>query len=139
MRPELDITRIENTLEWLEKSASSYTSKQSIAFYTDQIGMLMGEHAFANGQMAEAKRQWVKAKNGAYQEVFKDPISQSRAFTPMLAKEYIATKCETEQYNYEVCERCSRTLARHLEMLQTIVSAMKEEMRAHLISKPHTT
>jgi hypothetical protein len=139
MRPTLDINRIENTLEWLQSAAQDYHGKQSITWYVDQIGRLMVEHAFANAQMAEAKRQWQFAKQVAYKEIFADPISQSKAFTPMLVKEYIGSKCDESQYNYEICERCSRTLARHLEMLQTCVSALKEEFRAHLTSKSHTT
>lgn len=134
MKPQLDITRIENTIEWLAVSAESYTGKQSISWYIDQIGRLCVEHAFANGQMAEAKRQWQEQKKKAYQSIATDPVFQKVSFSPMLAKEYIAASCDEQQYNYDVCERCSRTLARHLELLQTCVSALKEEMRAHLHS-----
>lgn len=129
MIAELQIDRIEGCLEWLEASAEDYTASQSINWLIDQMGMLCKSLAFAGNQMAVAKKELNKAKAKAYETLITSSVANEVYFSPMLAKDYIAAKCEQQQYNYDVCERCSRVLVHTIEALRTCISALKVEQQ----------
>lgn len=129
MQAELQINRIEDAMEWLEKSADDYTASQSIAWLIDQMGMLCKSLAFANNQMAVAKKILNKRKVTAYNSLVCSSVANETYFSAMLAKDYISAKIEQEQYDYDICERCSRTLLHTIEALRTAISALKEEAK----------
>jgi hypothetical protein len=129
MIAELQIKRIEDAMEWLEKSADDYTASQSIAWLIDQMGMLCKSLAFANNQMAVAKKILNKAKTRAYNNLVMSSVANEQYFSASLAKDYISAKIEQEQYDYDICERCSRTLLHTIEALRTCISALKEEAK----------
>lgn len=129
MKPVLDITRVENALEWLEKSAEGYAASQSIDWLIDHMGILCSSMAFINGQMAVAKLNLNRAKVKAYNALVLSSKAQEQYFSPMLAKDYVSAKCEQEAYEYEICERTSRTIVHTLDILRTAVSALKEESK----------
>lgn len=116
-------------MEWLEKSSDDYTASQSIAWLIDQMGMLCKSLAFANNQMAVAKKILNKAKIKAYNSLVCSSVANETYFSAMLAKDYISAKIEEEQYDYDICERCSRTLLHTIEALRTCISALKEEAK----------
>jgi hypothetical protein len=126
---QLQIDRIEGCLEWLETSAEDYTAAQSINWLIDQMGMLCKSLAFAGNQMAVAKKELNKAKAKAYETLITSSVANEVYFSPMLAKDYIAAKCEQQQYNYDVCERCSRVITHTIEALRTCISALKVEQQ----------
>jgi hypothetical protein len=127
MEAQLQIDRVENCMEWLESSAEDYTASQSINWLIDQMGMLCKSLAFVNNQMAVAKKQLNTAKVKAYNTLVSSSVANSEYFSPSLAKDYIAAKLEDQQYNYDICERCSRTLLHTIEALRTCISALKVE------------
>lgn len=127
MIPELQIKRVEDCQEWLESSAESYTSTQSIAWLIDQIGVLCKSLAFVNGQMAVSKRILNDRKIKAYETLVASQIANESYFAPSLAKDYISAKCKNEQYDYDICERCSRTISLTIEALRSCLSALKAE------------
>lgn len=129
MIAKLQINRVEDCLEWLEKSADDYTSSQSIAWLIDQMGALCKSLAFAGNQMAVAKRELNKAKSKAYETLVASSVANEVYFSPLLAKDYIAAKCEKQQYDFDVCERCSRILVHTIEGLRTCISALKVEQQ----------
>lgn len=129
MKVQLQINRVEDCLQWLETAAEGYTASQSIAWLIDQVGMLCNTLAFVNNQMAVAKKELNHAKVRAYSTMIASSYANNYYFTPMLAKDYINAKCDTEQYNYDVCERASRTVTHHLDALRTCISALKEEVK----------
>ncbi len=129
MKAELQIARVEDCNEWLELSAKDYTASQSISWLIDQVGLLCNSMAFVNNQMAVAKRSLNIAKVKAYHDMIASSIANETYFAPSLAKEYTAAKCHDEQYNYDLCERCSRTITHTLEALRTCISALKEEIK----------
>lgn len=129
MTPTLNIKRVENCLEWLETVADDYRAVQSIAWFIDQIGVLCKTLAFVNGQMAVAKEKLNDRKVKAYETLIASSVANETYFAPSLAKDYIAAKCKKEQYQYDMCERCSRTVTHQLEMLRSILSALKEESK----------
>jgi len=129
MQAELQIKRVEDCLEWLETAADGYTASQSIAWLIDQVGVLCKSLAFVNNQMAVAKKFLNKKKVSAYNNLIGSTLANNETISPMLAKDYISAKVEQEQYDYDICERCSRTLLHTIEALRTCISALKEEAK----------
>lgn len=135
----LQIDRIKDCSEWLQLVADDYTGNQSIGWYIDQLGLLCKSLAFVNEQMAEAKQVLNKKKITAYEAVVTSSVANQEYFAPSLAKDYIAAKCEKEQFDFDLTERCSRTLTHTIEAIRSILSALKEEMKIESYSQsvPH--
>lgn len=129
MQAELQIKRVEDCLEWLESAADGYTATQSIAWLIDQVGMLCKSLAFVNNQMAVAKKVLNKAKVRAYNTLVTSSEANREYYSASLAKDYISAKIEQEQYDYDICERCSRTLLHTIEALRTCIAALREEIK----------
>lgn len=129
MQAELQIKRVEDAMEWLETAADGYTATQSISWLIDQVGMLCKSLAFVNNQMAVAKKILNKAKVRAYNTLVTSSEANREYYSASLAKDYISAKIEQEQYDYDICERCSRTLLHTIEALRTCISALKEEAK----------
>lgn len=125
MEAMLQIQRVEDCMEWLELQAESYTASQSISWLIDQMGLLCKALAFVNNQMAITKRALNKKKVEAYNSLIAG--GNSEFFSPSLAKDYINAKLDQEQYEYDLCERCSRTVLHTIEALRTCISALKIE------------
>lgn len=129
MKAKLQIDRVESCAEWLETSAEDYTASQSIGWLIDQMGILCKSMAFVNTQMAVAKELLLQKRSKAYNDLICSEVANAAYFAPSLAKDYIAAKCSKEQYEYDVCERTSRTLVHTIESLRTCISAAKEELK----------
>lgn len=129
MQAELQIKRVEDAMEWLETAADGYTASQSIAWLIDQMGMLCKSLAFVNSQMAVAKKILNKAKVKAYNSLVCSSVANETYFSAMLAKDYISAKVEQEQYDYDICERASRTLVHTIDALRTCIAALREELK----------
>lgn len=129
MISKLDINRVESCAEWLESSAEDYTARQSIGWLIDQMGMLCRSLAFVNNQMAVSKKVLNEKKVIAYNSLIGSEVANEKYFAPSLAKDYINGKLQQDQYNYDICERTSRTLVYTIEALRTCISALKEEQK----------
>lgn len=129
MEAELQIKRVEDAMEWLEVQAESYTATQSIAWLIDQMGALCKSLAFVNNQMAVAKKRLNKKKTQSYNNLICSSIANNEFFSPSIVKDYISAKIEQEQYDFDICERCSRTVLHTIEALRTCISALKEEAK----------
>jgi hypothetical protein len=128
MKAKLQIDKVESCAEWLETSAEDYTANQSIGWLIDQMGMLCKSMAFVNTQMAVSKEVLLERRSKAYNDLICSEVANAAYFAPSLAKDYIAAKCSKEQYEYDVCERTSRTLVHTIEALRTCISAAKTEL-----------
>lgn len=135
MRSQPQIKRVQDCVEWLQLTAEHYTGSQSISWYIDQLGMLCKSLAFINEQMAVAKQVLNKKKITAYESLVTSSIANQEYFAPSLAKDYIGAKCEQEQFDYDLTERCSRTLTHTIEAIRSILSALKEEMKIESYSQ----
>lgn len=127
MKPELNIVKVEKCMDWLEGSATEFNSKQSIHWLVDQLGDLCNAMAFINGQMAVAKEMLYEKKAKAYESLAASGVANQQFFAPSLAKDYIASKCSEDQYNYDICERASRTIVHTVEAMRSALSALKME------------
>jgi hypothetical protein len=83
--------------------------------------------AFVNNQMAIAKKALNEKKVTAYNNLIASSVANEQYFAPSLAKDYISAKCSQEQYNYDLCERCSRSLVHTIDAIRTAISALKME------------
>lgn len=125
----LQIKRVEDCMEWLEAVADKYTSSQSVGWLIDQLGELCKAMPFVNNQMAIAKYVLNGNKIKAYNSLVGSSVANESYFAPSLAKDYIASKVREDQYNYDICERASRTIVHTVEALRTAISALKEEVK----------
>lgn len=129
MKPILDMGRVHGCAEWLEAAADDYTATSSVHWLIDQLGMLVKSMAFINGQMAVAKQRLNDVKRRAYESLIASSVANEIYFAPSLAKDYISSKLSEDQYNYDVCERTSRTIVHTVEALRSCISALKEEAK----------
>lgn len=129
MKAELQISRVEDCAEWLEMEAENYTASQSIGWLIDQMGTLCKSMAFVNTQMAISKQVLLDRKTKAYNDLICSAVANETYFAPSLAKDYIASKCSQEQYDYDICERTSRTITHQIEALRTCIAAAREELK----------
>lgn len=136
MKAELQIAKVESCAEWLESSADDYTQSQSIGWLIDQMGVLCKTMAFINTQMAVAKLALSEKKTKAYNDLICSEVANAAYFAPSLAKDYISAKCSKEQYEYDICERTSRTVTHTIEALRTCISAAKEEIKTMNYQQP---
>lgn len=130
MKVTLQIQRVEDAMEWLEATAEDYTGMQSIAWFIDHLGLLCKSMAFINGQMAVSKQILNDNKRRAYEALAASSVANMEYFAPSLAKDYIAAKVSVDQYNFDICERCSRTLVHTtIDVVRSCLSALKEEAK----------
>lgn len=116
-------------MEWLEESATGYTAKQSIDWLVNQLGLLCQALPFVNNQMAIAKYILNGNKVKAYNTLVTSSVANETFFAPSLARDYIGAKMRDDQYNFDICERTSRTIVHTTEALRTAISALKEEVK----------
>lgn len=124
----LQIKRVEDCMLWLQEG-ETFTHSQSISFLIDKLGELSVSLAFVNNQMAISKRILNQKKITAYNSLSVSSVANEQYYAPSLAKDYIAAKCDLEQYNYDLCERCSRTITHTIDAIRTAISALKEETK----------
>jgi len=127
MKPALQIQRVEDCQEWLETVADQYTAMQSIAWYIDQIGVLVKSFAFINTQVAVSKEILLRNKKEAYNVMMLSAKTNNLIMSPSLAKDYIAAAISEHQYNFDMCDRCRSTLDLTIEALRSCLSALKAE------------
>lgn len=125
---ELNIKRVEDCMNWLQEG-ETFTHSQSISFLIDKLGELSVSLAFVNNQMAISKRILNNKKVEAYLTLVGSSVANEQYFAPSLAKDYIAAQCATEAYDYDLCERCSRTITHTIDAIRTAISALKEDMK----------
>ena len=121
---ELNIKKVEACMSWLMEG-ESFTHSQSVSYLIDKLGELSVSMAFVNNQMAIAKKVLNDAKVKSYMSY---GVKQNK-LSPMLTKDLINSQVAPEQYDYDLCERCSRTIVHTIDALRTAVSALKAEMQ----------
>jgi hypothetical protein len=79
--------------------------------------------------MAVAKKQLNKKKTQVYNNLLLSNAANKEFFSPSVIKDYVNARLEQEEYNYDISERCSRTVLHTIEALRTCISALKEEAK----------
>lgn len=124
----LQIKRVEDCMNWLQ-DGEAFTHSQSIPFLIDKLGELSVSLSFVNNQMAISKRILNERKVKAYNDLIGSTVANEVYFAPSLAKDYISSKCSKEAYEYDLCERCSRSLVHTIDAVRTAISALKEDVK----------
>jgi hypothetical protein len=128
MEMGLKIDRVQACVDWLI-DGEAFTHSQSINFLIDKLGELSTSLAFINSQQAIAKKVLNEKKVEAYHSLLASSVANAEYFAPSLAKDYISAKCSEEQFNYDLAERCSRTITHTIDCLRTAISALKAEIQ----------
>lgn len=123
----LQINRVEACFKWLDKEFESTGEMQSLDVLIMKLDMLCASLPFVNNQMAIARRGLNERKVKAYETLAVSSVANQDYFAPSLAREYISSKCSQEQYNYDICERASRTIIHLCDAYRTMISALKME------------
>lgn len=123
---DLNIKRVEDCMAWLMEG-EAFTHSQSVNFLIDKMGELAVSMAFVNNQMAIAKNILNQKKVSAYNNLVASSVANETYFAPSLAKDFIAARCADEQYAYDLCERCSRSMVHTIDAIRTAISALKME------------
>lgn len=121
----LQIHRVEKCMEWLEEGITDPAATQSIPLLIERMNLLCTSLAFVNNQMAIAKLRLNEAKVRSYAAM---GVKQ-HGLSPMLAKDLVAAQCGKEQYDYDLCERTSRTIVHSVDGLRTCISALKADLQ----------
>lgn len=122
----LKINKVEDCMNWLQ-SGEAFTHSQSVNFLIDKLGELSVSLAFINNQQAIAKKYLNEQKVKAYHSLITSQTANEEYFAPSLAKDFISAKLSKEQYDYDICERCSRSLVHTIDAIRTAISALKME------------
>ncbi len=122
----IQIKRIEDCMEWMQ--AIEVQKWQSTAMLTEFLWQLSTSLAFVNTQMAIAQRDLNEKKVEAYHTLISSSTANEKYFAPSLAKDYVGARLSQEQYNYDLCERCSRCIYHTIEAVRSGLSALKMEL-----------
>jgi|APCry1669191515_1035360.scaffolds.fasta_scaffold113681_1 hypothetical protein len=125
---KLELERIEKAFQWLETEFQATGEMQSVDSLIHKLDLLCNALPFVNSQMAVTKRLLNEAKVRAYNKLTMSSHAQQKYYAPSLAKDYVAAQCSDEQYAYDMCERCSRTIVHVIDAMRTAISALKTEM-----------
>jgi len=77
--------------------------------------------------MAVAKKILNEKKVLAYHSLQASSASQEKYYAPSLAKDYINARCSEEEYNYDLCDRLSRSIVHVIDAQRSCLSALKQE------------
>lgn len=124
---KIDIKKIEDGFKWLQTEFESTGEMQSCDVLIQRLDMLNSCMAWSGEQMAIAKRLWNDAKLNAYSEFTK--LYGGSKFSPSVLKDFIASYCAEAQYNYDLCERFTRTIVHISDNLRTAISSLKEQAK----------
>ena len=97
---------------------------ESIAACTEYGAKLAGWIAYTGLAKAQAKRDLL-AKKG---EALADILNRNDKLSPSVIKEWIAAKTKDEDYAFELADRTNAAATHQLDLIRSILSALKTEM-----------
>ena len=128
----LDVPRLENAMEWADREFQHSDEVDNMEVLNFKLSMLVSSLPWVNGQMVQAKRELLVAKEKAYREYIE---KEQNGLTASIIKDYIASKLSEQQYAYDLAERLSRTFFHIAEWTRSQLSALKEEMKINNYSQ----
>jgi hypothetical protein len=124
----LNLPQVEAIQFQLECVSADTLRSQSINQLIEFGANIVGWMAFTGQQMAIASKEYNEAKAKSYMGLEMSMKANGMKFTPMLAKDFINSKCSDELYAFELTERVNRSCTHTLDFLRTAISALKTEM-----------
>jgi hypothetical protein len=126
----LQLSQVEAIQFNLECVSEKTMNSQDVKKLIDLGANIVGWMAFTGAQMAIASKEYNQAKSKSYMSLELNMKANGKSFTPMLAKDFINSKCSEELYAYELTERVNRSCVHTLDFLRTAISALKAEMQS---------
>ena len=127
---QFQLDKIESGFQWLQNEFDNVDTIQSIDDLIQKLNLINSTLAWCNEQMAIAKYNYNEAKVKAYLNLqASDLANNDRKFSPLLAKDYVASLCKNEAYCFDLTERFSRSLVHIADNIRTCISALKEQMK----------
>lgn len=124
---QLDIERVRAINQEIEAIGPFDTN--SIGALIEAGVRLAGWLPWTGEQMALAKKQVNDKRAQAYNTHIFNQSARGLQVFPSIARDYVNAKCSEEQFNYDLCERCNRSLVHVLDLLRSVLSTLKEEMK----------
>jgi hypothetical protein len=124
----LQLSKVEAIQTELECIGAETIKSQSIQELIELGANIVGWMAFTGQQMAIASKEYNEAKSRSYMGLEMSMKANGMKFTPMLAKDFINSKCSKELYAYEFTERVNRSCTHSLDFIRTAISALKAEL-----------
>lgn len=97
---------------------------ESISACTEYGSKLAGWIAYTGLAKAQAKRDLLQKKG----EALADILNRKDKLSPSVIKEWIAANSKDEEYNYELADRTNAAATHQLDLIRSILSALKTEM-----------
>jgi len=131
----IDIKRVEDGLTWLQTEFETTGELQSVDTLIQKLDAINSCIAWAGEQMAIAKKNWNIKKVEAYHSLIASEVANEKYFSPSLGKEYVGARCHQEQYEFDLCERFTRSLVHISDNVRTAISALKEQLKLESYSQ----
>ncbi len=110
----------------LQLQAVTPQTLETISACTEYGSKLAGWIAYTGLAKAQAKRDLL-AKKG---EALADILNRNDKLSPSIIKEWVASKSKDEEYNYELADRTNAAATHQLDLIRSILSALKTEMQS---------
>lgn len=106
---------------------TGFEQVQSISLLMDWGFKLQQWMAFSGSQQALAKRLLHDARRQAMVNLIASLQANGATLAISLQKDYVNDLCATENYHYEIAERCNRSCTHALDLVRTCISTLKME------------
>jgi hypothetical protein len=118
---QLSITEINMQLQ-----AVTPQTLESIAACTEYGAKLAGWIAYTGLAKAQAKRDLLQRKK----ETIDKLMMENHRLTPANFKEYVTASVADQEYNFELADRTNAAATHQLDLVRSILSALKTEMQS---------
>ena len=108
----------------LQLQAVTPQTLETISACTEYGSKLAGWIAYTGLAKAQAKRDLLVKKG----EALADILNRNDKLSPSIIKEWVASKSKEEEYNYELADRTNAAATHQLDLIRSILSALKTEM-----------
>lgn len=128
MKP-FDIKKVEDGIQWLQREFENTGEIQSIDILIQKLDAINSCIAWAGEQMAISKKNLNVKKVASYNNLIASSVANQTYFAPSLGKDFVAAQCHQQQYEFDLCERLTRSLVHISDNVRTSISALKEQAK----------
>ena len=108
----------------LQLQAVTPQTLETISACTEYGSKLAGWIAYTGLAKAQAKRDLLQKKKETIDKLMND----GHRLTPANFKEYVTASVSMEEYNFELADRTNAAATHQLDLIRSILSALKTEM-----------
>ena len=108
----------------IQLQAISPQTLETISACTEYGSKLAGWIAYTGLAKAQAKRNLLEVKG----EALSDILNRNDKLSPSIIKEWVSAKTKDEEYAFELADRTNAAATHQLDLVRSILSALKTEM-----------